>query len=93
MTKDERLAQQSHRIPISRFFKQAVCGNLSSRLPYRLNHSITMTSTHELKADTLFSVKGCVCLVTGGGTGIGLMATQALAANGSQLSSPSCELC
>ena len=41
-----------------------------------------MASTHQLKIQDLFSVKGYVCLVTGGGTGIGLMATQALAANG-----------
>ena len=41
-----------------------------------------MASTHELKIEDIFSVKDYVCLVTGGGTGIGLMATQALAANG-----------
>lgn len=41
-----------------------------------------MAATHQLKARDLFSVKGYVCVVTGGGTGIGLMATQALAANG-----------
>ncbi len=41
-----------------------------------------MASTHQLKVQDLFSVKGYVCVVTGGGTGIGLMATQALAANG-----------
>ena len=41
-----------------------------------------MASTGELKIQRIFSVKDYVCLVTGGGTGIGLMATQALAANG-----------
>lgn len=41
-----------------------------------------MASTHDLKVADLFSVKDFVCLVSGGGTGIGLMATQALAANG-----------
>lgn len=41
-----------------------------------------MAATNQLKARDLFSVKGYVCVVTGGGTGIGLMATQALAANG-----------
>src|ERR1700722_13830316 len=42
-----------------------------------------MASTQDLKASNLFSLKGFVSLVTGGGTGIGLMAAQALAANGS----------
>lgn len=41
-----------------------------------------MASTRQLRVQDLFSVKDYVCLVTGGGTGIGLMATQALAANG-----------
>ena len=41
-----------------------------------------MASTSQLKAEKLFNVKGFVCVVTGGGTGIGLMCTQALAANG-----------
>jgi len=38
--------------------------------------------TKQLQASRLFSVEGSVCLVTGGGTGIGLMCAQALAANG-----------
>lgn len=38
--------------------------------------------TTELQSSRLFSVEGWVCLVTGGGTGIGLMCAQALAANG-----------
>jgi NADPH:quinone reductase-like Zn-dependent oxidoreductase len=41
-----------------------------------------MASTNQLHVTNLFSMKDAVCLVTGGGTGIGLMATQALAANG-----------
>ncbi|KZF25700.1 NAD(P)-binding protein [Xylona heveae TC161] len=44
-----------------------------------------MASTEQLNAQRLFSVKDYVCLVTGGGTGIGLMATQALAANGAKV--------
>jgi len=37
------------------------------------------------KLENLFSVKGKVALVTGGGSGIGLMATQALAVNGAKV--------
>ncbi|KAI9734973.1 MAG: hypothetical protein M1834_002055 [Cirrosporium novae-zelandiae] len=42
-------------------------------------------STDAMRASRLFSVKNYVCLVTGGGTGIGLMASQALAANGAKV--------
>jgi len=42
-------------------------------------------SSHHLAIENLFSVKGWTCLVTGGGTGIGLMITQALAANGAKV--------
>lgn len=44
-----------------------------------------MAETHHFNADKLFSVKGFVCVITGGGTGIGLMAAQALSANGESL--------
>lgn len=44
-----------------------------------------MASTESLNVSRLFSVQGWVCVVTGGGTGIGLMATQALAANGAKV--------
>ncbi|KAI9054152.1 hypothetical protein LZ554_001323 [Drepanopeziza brunnea f. sp. 'monogermtubi'] len=44
-----------------------------------------MVETKDLRAEALFSMKGHVCLITGGGTGIGLMATQALAANGAKV--------
>jgi len=44
-----------------------------------------MASTSNLQASKLFSVKDYVCVVTGGGSGIGLMAAQALAANGAKV--------
>lgn len=49
-----------------------------------------MADTHQFQAAKLFDLKGWVCVVTGGGTGIGLMCTQALAANGPSDSSWAC---
>lgn len=44
-----------------------------------------MAETHHFDAGKLFSVKDYVCLITGGGTGIGLMAAQALSENGAKV--------
>ncbi|KAF2732415.1 NAD(P)-binding protein [Polyplosphaeria fusca] len=44
-----------------------------------------MANTVDLHAAKLFDVKNYVCVVTGGGTGIGLMSAQALAANGAKV--------
>ena len=44
-----------------------------------------MASTHDLLASKLFSMKDHVCVITGGGSGIGLMAAQALSANGAKV--------
>ncbi|KAF2117920.1 hypothetical protein BDV96DRAFT_685557 [Lophiotrema nucula] len=44
-----------------------------------------MANTADLHISKLFSVKDYVCVITGGGTGIGLMSAQALAANGAKV--------
>ncbi|KAI4155127.1 MAG: hypothetical protein LQ340_001201 [Diploschistes diacapsis] len=46
---------------------------------------MAQTNNEDFKLDQVFNVKGKVALVTGGGTGIGLMATQALAVNGAKV--------
>ncbi|KAI1801239.1 NAD(P)-binding protein [Daldinia bambusicola] len=44
-----------------------------------------MASSHPLSATSLFSLKDWVAVVTGGGTGTGLMIAQTLAANGAKV--------
>ncbi|KAI0008786.1 NAD(P)-binding protein [Xylariaceae sp. FL0662B] len=44
-----------------------------------------MADTHQFDVTNLFGVKGFVAVITGGGTGIGLMAAQALSANGAKV--------
>lgn len=60
-----------------------------SRLVNLKSHfSTTMApnnNNQDFKLDKLFNVQGKVALITGGGSGIGLMATQALATNGAKV--------
>ncbi|KAI1298902.1 hypothetical protein F5Y03DRAFT_386453 [Xylaria venustula] len=44
-----------------------------------------MSETRDFSAQNLFNVKGFVAVITGGGSGIGLMAAQSLAANGAKV--------
>lgn len=44
-----------------------------------------MADTHQFDVNKLFGVQGFVAVVTGGGSGIGLMAAQALSANGAKV--------
>lgn len=44
-----------------------------------------MADTYQFDVNKLFGVEGFVAVVTGGGTGIGLMAAQALSANGAKV--------
>lgn len=47
--------------------------------------STPVTKHMNLEIPSLFDVKGCVAVVSGGGSGIGLMAAQTLAANGARV--------
>ena len=44
-----------------------------------------MSSAADLKTSTIFDLRGRIALVSGGGTGIGLMIAEGLAANGAKV--------
>jgi len=46
---------------------------------------MSQSNNNDFRLSEVFNVKGKVALVTGGGSGIGLMATQALAVNGAKV--------
>jgi NADPH:quinone reductase-like Zn-dependent oxidoreductase len=58
-----------------------------SRTSYQIVRSMGngKASNEDLKGSKLFDVSHVTALVTGGGTGIGLMITQALVANGAKV--------
>jgi NAD(P)-dependent dehydrogenase (short-subunit alcohol dehydrogenase family) len=44
-----------------------------------------MSSAPDLRTSTIFDLRGRIALVSGGGTGIGLMIAEGLAANGAKV--------
>jgi NADPH:quinone reductase-like Zn-dependent oxidoreductase len=58
---------------------------VTNRSKQQRNYANMSTNNSELKMDQVFDVKDKIALVTGGGSGIGLMITQTLAVNGAKV--------
>jgi NADP-dependent 3-hydroxy acid dehydrogenase YdfG len=54
-------------------------------MPVSGNPCMASHSTHQLNCSQLFDVSHVTAVLTGGGSGIGLMITQALVANGARV--------
>ena len=59
--------------------------NHITQLPRQRANMSSQTNNDKFKLENLFNVKDKIALVTGGGSGIGLMVTQALANNGAKV--------
>ncbi|KIV83595.1 hypothetical protein PV11_05608 [Exophiala sideris] len=92
-----KLSQLSRRVPLTTsalLSHQSRLPSITAAQPRLLNlknhfstNTLAMSQNNnaDFKLDKLFDVKGKVALITGGGSGIGLMATQALAVNGAKV--------
>jgi NAD(P)-dependent dehydrogenase (short-subunit alcohol dehydrogenase family) len=54
-------------------------------MPNRYNLAMASQSTQQLKSSQLFDVSHVTAVLTGGGSGIGLMIAQALISNGARV--------
>lgn len=73
-----------HTPTLTRTFKPQLLRYQPSPLSYATASNME-TNNKDLELSNLFDVKGKVALVTGGGSGIGLMCAQALAVNGAKV--------